>query len=190
MCAGLQGRHSLSFGFHGELSRVDLDNQFLRGGTFQFTSDVTNYAIASFLLGRVRSFRQGAGEFKNNRNKFLGFYAQDSFRVNKRLTLNYGLRYEPVFPWREVRGRVEQFRPDAYWRGETSTQFVNAPPGLFFPGDPGVPGIRHPRSLQELRSARRLRLRRDRRWQDQHSRGGACSTIRGSRASSITASST
>ena len=75
-----------------ELSRVDLDNQFLRGGTFQFTSDVTNYAIASFLLGRVRSFRQGAGEFKNNRNEFLGFYAQDSFRVNKRLTLNYGLR--------------------------------------------------------------------------------------------------
>lgn len=133
------GRHNLSFGFHGELSRVDLDNQFLRGGTFQFTSDITNYAIASFLLGRVRSFRQGAGEFKNNRNQFLGFYAQDSFRMNKRFTLNYGLRYEPVYPWREVRGRVEQFRPDAYWRGETSRQFVNAPPGLFFPGDPGVP---------------------------------------------------
>src|SRR5262249_43331946 len=26
-----------------------------------------------------------------------------------------------------------------YWRGETSSQFINAPPGLFFPGDPGVP---------------------------------------------------
>ena len=77
------GRHNFSFGFHGELSRVDLDNQFLRGGTFQFTSDVTNYAIASFLLGRVRSFRQGAGEFKNNRNQFLGFYAQDSFRIKQ-----------------------------------------------------------------------------------------------------------
>jgi hypothetical protein len=138
------GRHTFAFGFHGELSRVDLDNQFLRGGTFGFTSDVTNYAIASFLLGKVRTFRQGAGEFKNNRNQFLGFYAQDSFRMSPRRTLNYGIRYEPVFPWREVRGRVEQFRPDAYSRGERSTQFVNAPPGLFFPGDPGVPewGIR------------------------------------------------
>jgi hypothetical protein len=29
-----KGRHSLNFGFHGELSRVDLDNQFLRNGTF------------------------------------------------------------------------------------------------------------------------------------------------------------
>jgi hypothetical protein len=138
------GRHSIAIGFHGEMSRVDLDNQFLRGGTFQFTSDITNYAIASFLLGRVRNFRQGAGEFKNNRNQFLGFYAQDSFRVTSRFTLNYGLRYEPVFPWREVRGRVEQFRPDAYYAGQTSTQFVNAPPGLLFPGDPGVPewGVR------------------------------------------------
>ena len=135
----VRGRHSLSFGFHGELSRVDLDNQFLRGGTFAFTSDVTNYAIASFLLGRVRSFRQGAGEFKANRNVFLGVYAQDSFRVNQRLTLNYGLRYEPALPWREARNRVEQFRPDAYARGEKSKVFVNAPPGLFFPGDPGVP---------------------------------------------------
>ena len=54
------GRHNLAFGSHGEISRVDLDNQFLRGGTFQFTSDITNYAIASFLLGRVRNFRQGA----------------------------------------------------------------------------------------------------------------------------------
>jgi len=34
---------------------------------------------------------------------------------------------------------VQQFRPDAYARGEKSTQFINAPPGLFFQGDPGVP---------------------------------------------------
>ena len=135
----VHGRHNLSFGFHGEVSRVGLDNQFLRGGTFSFTSDVTNYAIASFLLGKVRSFRQGAGEFKDNRNRFLGFYAQDSFRVNPRLTLNYGLRYEPALPWYEARGRVEQFRPDAYARGDKSQVFVNAPPGLFFPGDAGVP---------------------------------------------------
>ncbi|MGH9632667.1 MAG: carboxypeptidase regulatory-like domain-containing protein [Bryobacteraceae bacterium] len=133
------GRHSLAFGFHGELSRVDIVNQFLAAGTFGFTADATNYAVASFLLGKLRTFRQGAGEFKNNRNKFLGFYAQDSFRATSQLTLNFGVRYEPYFPWREVRGRVAQFRPDAYWRGETSTQFINAPPGLFFPGDAGVP---------------------------------------------------
>lgn len=135
----VKGDHSLAFGFHGEMSRVDLDNQFLRSGTFGFTPDVTNYAVASFLLGKLRTFRQGAGEFKNNRNVFLGFYAQDNYRVNRRLTLNLGLRYEPAPPWNEVRGRVEQFRPDAYARGEVSKMYPNAPPGLFFPGDAGVP---------------------------------------------------
>jgi hypothetical protein len=133
------GRHSLAFGFHGELSRVDLDNQFLRSGTFGFTSDITNDAVASFLLGKLRTFRQGNGEFKNNRNVFFGFYAQDTFRLTPRLTLNYGLRYEPILPWREIRGRTEQFRPDMYAAGKTSQVYVNAPPGLLFPGDPGVP---------------------------------------------------
>ncbi|WP_321476191.1 carboxypeptidase regulatory-like domain-containing protein [uncultured Paludibaculum sp.] len=133
------GRHSLSLGFHGELTRVDLDNQFLRGGTFGFTADITNYAMASFLIGKLRTFRQGNGEFKNNRNQFIGFYVQDDFRVNSRLTVNMGLRYEPFFPWREIRGRVEVFRIQDYQAGNRSKMYPNAPPGLFFPGDAGVP---------------------------------------------------
>jgi Carboxypeptidase regulatory-like domain len=135
----VSGRHAFSFGFHGELARVDLDNQFLRSGTFQFTSDVTNYAIASYLLGRLRTFRQGGGEFRNNRNKFIGIYAQDAFRVNSRLTLTYGLRYEPAKPWREIRHRYEMFDPSAYYAGIKSQVYDNAPPGLFFPGDSRVP---------------------------------------------------
>ena len=101
----ITGRHNISFGFHGELSRVDLDNQFLSGATFGFTSDITNYAIASFLIGKMRTFRQGAGEYKNNRATILGLYIQDSFRANQKLTLNYGLRWEPAQVWDEVRGR-------------------------------------------------------------------------------------
>jgi hypothetical protein len=135
----VKGRHSMAFGFHGELARVDLDNQFLRSGVFGFTADITNDAVASLMLGKLRTFRQGNGEFKANRNVFLGFYAQDSFRATSRLTLNYGLRYEPIFPWREVRDRVEQFRPDAYAAGLKSQVYSNAPPGLFFVGDPGMP---------------------------------------------------
>jgi hypothetical protein len=112
----------------------------MRDGTIQFTSDVTNFAIASFELGKIQNFRQGAGEFKNNRDEFIG-YGQDSFRVTQRFTLNDGLRWEPVFPWREVRGRVEQFNPAAYAAGQKSTAYVNALPGLLFPGDPGVPKL-------------------------------------------------
>lgn len=134
------GRHAISLGFRGELGRLDEeDNLFNEFGTYGFTSDVTNYALASFFLGKLQSYRQGAGEARNARNQSIGFYLQDDFRASRRLTFNLGLRWEPYFPWRDVYGRVEQFRPQDYYAGQKSPQFTKAPPGLFFSGDPGVP---------------------------------------------------
>lgn len=135
----VKGRHNVLFGLGVEHARVDLSDSFLAPGSYTFTSDMTNSALASFLLGRLRTFTQGAGEFKNNENWFTSFYIQDSFRKTSRLTLSIGLRYEPYQPWNETKGRVEQFRPADYYAGKTSAMFTNAPPGLFFPGDAGVP---------------------------------------------------
>lgn len=135
----VKGPHNLAFGAYLERSRVDVVNQFRQPGAFTFRGGNTGYALADFLLGKLRSFQQGFGEFYNARNTFTGLYVQDNFRVTRRLTLNLGLRYEPALPWREVQGRIEQFRPDAFYQGEKSRVFVNAPPGLFYPGDPGFP---------------------------------------------------
>jgi hypothetical protein len=136
----VRGKHDLHFGGVIERSRVDLNNPgFFGYGTFTFTS------FANFAKGRLSSFQQGAGEFKNNRGLFAGVYIQDNFKVHRRLTINLGLRYEPGLPWREDKNRVEQFLlAQAVPGGQTSTLFVNAPPGLFFAGDPGVPqnGVR------------------------------------------------
>ncbi|HJZ81984.1 MAG TPA: TonB-dependent receptor, partial [Pyrinomonadaceae bacterium] len=140
----VKGRHDVKFGGVIERSQVDLDNQFFQPAEFSFSS------IANFMAGTMSdysgnlAFRQGAGEFKNNRNTFLGFYVQDNFRFKPQLMINLGLRWEPALPWRELGGRVEQFRlPDLIARVH-STQFPNAPAGVFFPGDNGVPenGIR------------------------------------------------
>jgi hypothetical protein len=111
----------------------------LSPGSFNFSGDATGYAIADFLLGKIRTFHQAAGQFENSRNNLMGFYIQDNFRVTRRLTVNAGLRYEPYFPWHEVRGRVEQFRIQDFLAGRKTQVFSKAPPGLFFRGDPGVP---------------------------------------------------
>lgn len=135
----VHGRHNIAFGVDVERGQVMIRNGFQAYGAFTFTPDYTNDAAASFLLGKIRTFRQGSGEFKDNRNAYIGLYVQDDFHATRKLTLNLGLRYEPFLPWKEIRGRVEQFRPQDYTAGNRSRIFTNAPPGLFFPGDAGVP---------------------------------------------------
>ena len=135
----IHGRHSLSFGGSYQRSRLDIDNGSRQLGWFYFTNDDTGFAIASLTLGHLRRFVQGSGEFRNNRNQFVGLYIQDDFRLKPRLTLNLGLRWDPYFPWHEVRGRIQVFDPKDFVNGTRSQYFANSPAGLLFPqlGDPG-----------------------------------------------------
>lgn len=133
------GKHSFAFGGYVERSRVDVSNLYLQPATFEFSGNATGLSIADFLLGSIWSFQQGYGEFANNRDTFVSVYTQDNIKLTPRLTVNLGLRYEPYFPWHEIRGRIEQFNMNAYQQGITSKVFPNAPPGLFFRGDPGFP---------------------------------------------------
>ncbi len=135
----VRGRHSISFGGSAIRAQVLLRNQFRTSGSYSFTADVTGDALASFMQGYVRTFTQGFGEFKDNLVNTYNLYVQDDIHLAKRLTVNLGLRYDPLFPWQEQKGRVEQFTPADYYAGVKSQVYVNAPAGLLFPGDPGVP---------------------------------------------------
>jgi hypothetical protein len=139
----VHGRHNFAFGGTVYQSRNDLSVRYLGAGSFSFGGSnagyYTNYAPASFLLGVMSAFSQGAQDAQDQRDTFPGVYAQDSFRASKRLSINYGVRYEPFTPWYETKARGEVFSPSAYYAGTTSKVYTNAPPGLFFWGDPGVP---------------------------------------------------
>ncbi len=135
----IHGSHDLAFGASLQKSRVDLGDLFQSPGAFTFTSDVVGNALAAYMIGALRTFNQGAGEFKNNRNLFPAFYVTDTWHASHRLSLIYGLRFEPYFPWNEIKGRVEQFRIGNYYAGIKSQVYPNAPAGLLFPGDPGMP---------------------------------------------------
>ena len=135
----IHGKHTFSFGGSAIRAQVLLRNQFRTSGSYSFTADVTNDALASYFLGYVRTFTQGFGEFKDNLINTGSVYAQDDFHVSRRLTLNLGLRYDPFLPWHETKNRIEQFSTSAFGAGTTSQVYTSAPPGLLFPGDKNVP---------------------------------------------------
>jgi hypothetical protein len=129
--------HSLSFGLTAEIAKMDINNLYQQPGVFGFNSNNTGDVMASFLFGYLNTFGQASGQFTNTRGKFFGFYVEDSWKLSKNFNLNYGLRYEPLYPWHDIQHRMEGFSLANYIAGIHSTVYPNAPIGMQFAGDPG-----------------------------------------------------
>jgi hypothetical protein len=130
-----RGRHNLKFG--AEITREQINVLFgiATNGFFVFAPFPASDSFASFLLGQSVQFFQGGGEFDRGLRKWVtAGYAQDEFRITPRLTLNLGLRYEVNTPYTDIRNRMNAWEP-----GKQSIVYPQAPEGLLFPGDPGVP---------------------------------------------------
>ena len=127
-----RGRHQMKFGY--ELLRLQFRQVFLGAPGFQFTGDATGNPTADFLLGRFNNASISFGvRDTNGYTDFHSFFIQDEFKVHPRLTLTYGLRYEPFLPWKERNSRVDTVRPY-----QQSTVVPDAPIGIVFPGDKGI----------------------------------------------------
>ena len=131
----IHGRHDFKFGGGYRRDQVNALQGIASNGFFVFANFPYSDGFASFLSGNPVVFLQGGGDFgREIRDHALDAYAQDTYKVNSRLTLNYGLRYELPFPATENRNMVNLFVP-----GAQSTVLPSAPTGLLYPGDPGVP---------------------------------------------------
>jgi hypothetical protein len=69
------------------------------------------HPYASFLLGAVDNVQVQPTTFIDLGKHQLGFYAQDSWKVARRLTLDYGLRWDHATYLRELEGRLANFSP-------------------------------------------------------------------------------
>jgi hypothetical protein len=135
----VKGTHNIAFGGHYELSKFDVTNVFTSYGGFTF-STFGSYinAAANFQQGFMTGFGQGNYELVNDRNHFPGIYAQDSWKVTSRFTLNYGIRWEDFAPWANRVGSQTAFNPANYAANKSTSQFSTLPAGMMLSGDPGM----------------------------------------------------
>ena len=130
----IAGRHTLAFGVGFHADEINTHPGVYDNGSFSFTGSETGSDFADFLLGIDSSYTQGHGLSFYNRNHYLGLYAQDKFAATPKLTVSYGLRWDVLPPWSEKYNQLLSLDPN-----EQSVVFPNAPKGILFPGDPGVP---------------------------------------------------
>lgn len=133
------GNHTIKFGgeFHADQVNANPIAQF--NGSFVFSGSETGVDFADFLLGVPSQYNQSQLNPFYARNKYVGFFAQDSWHARPSLTLNYGLRWDRIAPWSEKYNQISTFVADAQ-----SVVFPGAPAGILYPGDPGVPNTLAP----------------------------------------------
>ena len=129
------GKHNLKFGGGYQYQQINVTQGIATNGFFVFAPFPVTDAFASFLSGTPVVFLQGLGNFTRHiRGNDLNFYAQDTYKVTLKFTLNLGLRYDLPMPDTEVNNLQSMFIP-----GRQSVVMPDAPRGLLYPGDPGIP---------------------------------------------------
>ncbi len=126
--------HILKAGAEVSFEQVNVKPDATFNGSFLFTGQETGLDFADFLMGVANNYNQADSESYYGRHKYAGAFVQDSWRIKPNLTLNYGLRWELMQYWSEKYNQIPTFI-----LGEQSKVFTTAPPGLVYPGDPGVP---------------------------------------------------
>ncbi len=131
----IRGRHSLKFGvdIRREAMRIAFINR--PNGDLTFNGALSGNAAADFLLGFPSQARATTTQTAQDGYGWLfAGYAQDEFRLTPNLTLNLGLRYELPTPFIDRNDAITGFVT-----GQQSTVYPDAPTGLVYAGDAGIP---------------------------------------------------
>jgi hypothetical protein len=124
--AWVRGNHSLKFGTEFRIDGYPTATYTNTSGNFTFSTDQTTnpffqgqalgglfagFPYASFLLGRVSSVTIAQPTNTRGGRAFYSWYAQDTWKITRKLTLDYGLRWDLFTYPREQYGRSPTLSP-------------------------------------------------------------------------------
>ena len=133
----VKGSHQLQFGVSWIRPRQTSAFCVYCDGGWSFTGALTGNAMSDFIAGALDSFTQADVSHDNENWRYIGVYAQDSWKISPRLTLNYGLRWEPYLNGSFPLGQVTHFNMTDFVNNVHSAIYPNAPAGTQYPGDSG-----------------------------------------------------
>ncbi len=118
----LTGPHNMKFGVYVEKTTRNAQRGSAFNGTFNFNRDVnnpfeTNYAYSNAMLGSVQSYTE-ATNHPHGHGRYLNveWYAQDTWKVNRRLTLDLGMRFYFIQPTWSAGDELAAWDPAVYDR--------------------------------------------------------------------------
>ena len=131
-----KGAHQIKFGGSWALYKKTQDLFGETQGGFTFDGTFTGNDFADFLLGDAKGYQelavQDAGQWNNIS---WAAYVQDNWRVNRKLTLNLGLRWDGVPHTYEANDRMGNFYPSLYNPANAATLL---PDGSISPTSAGL----------------------------------------------------
>jgi outer membrane receptor protein involved in Fe transport len=104
-----------------------------------FTTVNTGLALGDFMIGKANTFTQSRISGEWFRQNFFSLYVQDTWKATSHLTLYYGLRWEPYLAPYDANAKRAFFNRERFDRGLKSELFPNAPAGIYFQGEGGIP---------------------------------------------------
>ncbi len=130
--------HTLKAGVFLERARNHEGPAGVFNGNLDFSRDVnnpgdSNYAYSNALLGNFRSYNESTTRPAVEGRVFTAqWYAQDTWKVNRRLTLDYGIRFGLATRWRQKGGKSASFTTERYDGSKTPRLYesVRVPAGV------------------------------------------------------------
>ena len=135
----VRGGHQFSFGASTMRALLNAHSFAWSEGFFAFAG-IYGSPMIDFLTGNAASFHQANPNPDNLTQNFVGLYATDAWKATSRLTVNYGVRWNPFIPMQFKNGDDYNFSLPNFYSNVRSTAIPSAPPGFLYPGDKGFNG--------------------------------------------------
>ncbi len=153
----VRGKHQIVLGGEYVRNQLNISNAYQSNGSFSFSGQFGQYgpsgspsssipkgatgndANLDFLTGAMSGMGQSRQQQNALRAPIPSLYVQDTYHANHRVVLAGGVRWVPEFEPFDYFNRGSQFSYSDFLSSTTSGIFPNAPAGILFYGDKGVP---------------------------------------------------